>query len=186
MLRVNSLAVKHRWVRLYSTTYRYSPVRSLQYTGNETRDDFDLEGPAIFKKHFTDIPAIRKWFLWSDTQRNSCELNLPYLERYGNTMVAIEARSPSSSDPKAMSFDRFETSFDVLLAHMSPFPATDAQLYLAQHPIPDLPAPLQADLPTPAVLTRLGRGDVYSSSLWMGKPPTQTPLHRDPVNTHCV
>ena len=166
--------------RLYSTAKRYEPVRSLRHTGNDSVDVFDLHEPAVFKKHFTDIPAIRKWFAWSDTSRSSCELNLPYLERFGDTMVPIETRRPSRSDPNTTRFERLETSFDVFLAHMAPFPVTETRMYLAQYPLADLPAPLQADLPTPALLAVLGRGDIYASSLWMGKPPTQTPLHRDP------
>lgn len=54
------------------------------------------------------------------------------------------------------------------------------RMYLAQQSLTDLPAPLHADLPTPKLLTKLGRGDIYASSLWMGRPPTHTPLHRDP------
>ncbi|KAJ4380491.1 hypothetical protein N0V86_003846 [Didymella sp. IMI 355093] len=59
-------------------------------------------------------------------------------------------------------------------------PTPYLRIYLAQHSLADLPTALQADLPTPALLTKLGRGDIYASSLWMGRPPTRTPLHRDP------
>jgi hypothetical protein len=43
-----------------------------------------------------------------------------------------------------------------------------------------LPKELQDDLPPPEVIKILGQGDIYASSLWMGKAPTHTPLHRDP------
>ncbi|KAF3000327.1 hypothetical protein E8E13_009320 [Curvularia kusanoi] len=59
-------------------------------------------------------------------------------------------------------------------------PTPDIRMYLAQHSLADLPASLQADVPTPALLSQLGRGDIYASSLWMGRPPTRTPMHRDP------
>ena len=54
------------------------------------------------------------------------------------------------------------------------------RLYVAQHSITDLPPALQADLPAPEYVKVAGKGDVYASSVWMGLPPTHTPLHRDP------
>ncbi|KAL7820621.1 putative JmjC domain protein [Trichoderma gracile] len=54
------------------------------------------------------------------------------------------------------------------------------QLYIAQSLLPDLPSSLQNDVPAPEALSRVGRGDIYSSSIWLGTEPTYTPLHRDP------
>ncbi|POR34408.1 Putative lysine-specific demethylase JMJD5 [Tolypocladium paradoxum] len=54
------------------------------------------------------------------------------------------------------------------------------ELYIAQSSLSDLPQPLQDDLPTPELVQRAGKGDVYSSSIWLGTEPTYTPLHRDP------
>ncbi|KAI1823478.1 Clavaminate synthase-like protein [Xylaria intraflava] len=54
------------------------------------------------------------------------------------------------------------------------------QLYIAQHDIRDLPAPLGEDLPTPEIVDQVGKGDLYNSSIWLGLQPTYTPLHRDP------
>lgn len=53
-------------------------------------------------------------------------------------------------------------------------------LYVAQSSVDDLPAALRDDLPTPDLVRRAGRGDVYASSIWLGTEPTYTPLHRDP------
>ncbi|KAK3342746.1 hypothetical protein B0H65DRAFT_549930 [Neurospora tetraspora] len=53
-------------------------------------------------------------------------------------------------------------------------------LYIAQAPLSHLPAPLQSDLPTPFLVSHAGRGDIYSSSIWLGLQPTYTPWHRDP------
>ncbi|KAF4122701.1 JmjC domain protein [Geosmithia morbida] len=53
-------------------------------------------------------------------------------------------------------------------------------LYVAQSSVSDLPQPLQADLPTPSLVRKSGKGDVYGSSIWIGTEPTYTPLHRDP------
>ncbi|KAF7536320.1 hypothetical protein G7Z17_g13065 [Cylindrodendrum hubeiense] len=54
------------------------------------------------------------------------------------------------------------------------------ELYIAQSSLTELPAALQDDLPTPELVQRAGKGDVYSSSIWLGTEPTYTPLHRDP------
>ncbi|KAI0416280.1 hypothetical protein F5X98DRAFT_185032 [Xylaria grammica] len=54
------------------------------------------------------------------------------------------------------------------------------QLYIAQSDIRSLPPPLGDDLPVPEVVARAGKGDIYSSSIWLGLQPTYTPLHRDP------
>ncbi|KUJ20339.1 Clavaminate synthase-like protein, partial [Mollisia scopiformis] len=53
-------------------------------------------------------------------------------------------------------------------------------LYIAQAQLADLPLALQADLPTPRLVTEAGKGDIYDANLWMGIPPTYTPLHKDP------
>ena len=55
-----------------------------------------------------------------------------------------------------------------------------ARIYLAQAPISNLPQGLRDDLPSPEVVLRAGKGDVYDSSIWLGEAPTYTPLHRDP------
>ncbi|KAG8426382.1 hypothetical protein J3459_008191 [Metarhizium acridum] len=53
-------------------------------------------------------------------------------------------------------------------------------LYIAQSALPDLPQPLQDDLPAPEIVLCAGKGDIYASSIWLGTEPTYTPLHRDP------
>ncbi|KAJ8106803.1 hypothetical protein ONZ43_g6937 [Nemania bipapillata] len=54
------------------------------------------------------------------------------------------------------------------------------QLYIAQCDIRDLPAPLREDFPTPKLISEVGKGDLYGSSIWLGLQHTYTPLHRDP------
>lgn len=39
---------------------------------------------------------------------------------------------------------------------------------------------MRDDVPTPDLVLRAGKGDVYDSSIWLGRAPTYTPLHRDP------
>lgn len=53
-------------------------------------------------------------------------------------------------------------------------------LYIAQAQLLDLPHELRMDLPTPELVLKTGKGDVYDANLWLGIPPTYTPLHRDP------
>ncbi|KAI9741594.1 MAG: hypothetical protein M1818_004401 [Claussenomyces sp. TS43310] len=54
------------------------------------------------------------------------------------------------------------------------------KLYIAQAKIADLPAQLQKDFPTPRIVLEAGKGDIYDANIWVGVPPTYTPLHRDP------
>ena len=61
-----------------------------------------------------------------------------------------------------------------------PKASSTLELYIAQSSLSDLPQPLQDDLPVPELVQRAGKGDVYSSSVWLGTEPTYTPLHRDP------
>lgn len=57
---------------------------------------------------------------------------------------------------------------------------TKASIYLAQASLSDLPSSLLEDLPTPEIVLKAGKGDVYDTSIWLGQAPTYTPLHRDP------
>ena len=73
-----------------------------------------------------------------------------------------------------------------LLVKALEFNATQTQsvplkeLYIAQALLSNLPYRLQDDLPPPRLVLQAGRGDIYSSSIWIGLEPTYTPLHRDP------
>lgn len=85
--------------------------------------------------------------------------------------------------PSAGSFHRFSAPLALFLkasaaslANSSPSP----QLYIAQAQITDLPRQLQEDLPTPTLVKTAGKGDIYDANIWIGLPPTYTPLHRDP------
>ncbi|KAG9186832.1 hypothetical protein G6011_09940 [Alternaria panax] len=170
--------------------------------------DFKSNYPAVFKEAFLDIPAVGKWFQKLNeprevltgkefqirykqrkldalykTFRYPQELNTAYLGQYGDATVPLELTRASADGSAAnQTFERFEAPLSLLLQHMSAAETQDTGLYLAQHSLADLPAPLQEDLPTPSFfLSHLNaRGDIYASSLWMGRPPTRTPLHRDP------
>ncbi|KAL1872649.1 hypothetical protein VTK73DRAFT_1410 [Phialemonium thermophilum] len=57
---------------------------------------------------------------------------------------------------------------------------TVKRLYIAQAPLDTLPPELERDVVVPEIVKTAGRGDVYSSSIWLGLEPTYTPWHRDP------
>lgn len=65
-------------------------------------------------------------------------------------------------------------------------PDESSRVYVAQCPLSLLPKDLAAPFKTPAVVLEAGKGDIYDSSLWMGLPPTSTPLHRDPNPNYFV
>ncbi|CAG8950594.1 hypothetical protein HYFRA_00002803 [Hymenoscyphus fraxineus] len=85
-------------------------------------------------------------------------------------------------------FHRFHAPLSLLLyASQSssqsrhPIPKPKLQnLYIAQAQLLSLPPELRADLRTPSLVLRAGKGDIYDANLWLGIPPTYTPLHADP------
>ncbi|EOA81900.1 hypothetical protein ACJQWK_05078 [Exserohilum turcicum] len=172
--------------RYSSGKQRFTTIEALQYldhTTNLSIPAFDANEPAVFKSAFRDYPAVKKWFISGiDPSGYPQELNAAYLERYGDSFVSLEVTRRSPGSAQNATFDRIEAPFSLLLAHMGAEVEQDVQLYLAQHSLEDLPAQMKEDLPTPVhFLAELkSRGDIYASSLWMGKPPTRTPLHRDP------
>ncbi|EUC41922.1 hypothetical protein COCMIDRAFT_8424 [Bipolaris oryzae ATCC 44560] len=175
------------FVRPYSSeTNRFSTVEVLEYLDNTNKlsiPRFDINKPAVFRSAFSDFPAAEKWFSSSnDNSGYPQELNLAYLGKHGNKIVPLEITRSTINSAQNETFDRVEAPFSLLLTHISAMEDQCVRLYLAQHSLEDLPAELNKDLATPlAFLTCLkARGDIYASSLWMGRPPTRTPLHRDP------
>lgn len=168
-------------VRSISTSTRFARVRSFDNIEIATQN-IDLNNPRLFSGLFRDVPAIARWFINSETVPGAHELRSSYLDKYGSAFVPLELTRSAVNDPDAKqnsSFERFDAPLSLLLSQMTSSDKTLA-LYLAQCPLYDLPSDLQADLPTPDLIARIGRGDIYASSLWMGRPPTKTPLHRDP------
>jgi hypothetical protein len=78
------------------------------------------------------------------------------------------------------SFHRFNAPLSFFLQACRSSSPSLRRLYIAQAQITDLPKELQDDLPTPRLVKEAGRGDVYDANIWMGVPPTYTPLHKDP------
>lgn len=173
--------------RSFSQSSRFTPVKRFDGTLADVKS-LDLSVPTIFPRHFTDLPAIGKWFTPVDSNPGRgvrYNPNISYLGRHGSLMVPLELTRYNSvevgvDNPRSISsFECMQAPLSLLLSHISSKDFSQ-QLYLAQCSLDDLPSELQDDLPVPEVIPHLGRGDVYASSLWMGRPPTSTPLHRDP------
>ncbi|TID21274.1 JmjC domain protein [Venturia nashicola] len=117
------------------------------------------------------------------------EVDEAYWEPFGGQTVPLEkvTRIPNGEGEgkDTVKFERFEAPLFVFLAwnkRKLQEPETyqpNIDLYLAQYSLSNLPKELRADLPTPYLLAEGGLG-LTSSSLWMGVPPTDTPLHKDP------
>lgn len=140
--------------------------------------------------HFQQkIPAITKWFKESSrgsgsTRKPVC-LNCNYLNSFRETILPLEYSQLSSSesqDGQGDIFHRTEAPFGLFLAWAQNATAeTSHRFYLAQAPLTSFPSILQADIPTPIdLLRKFGKGDVYDTNIWIGLPPTYTPLHSDP------
>lgn len=82
--------------------------------------------------------------------------------------------------PGARAIKRTATSNDFFSSSTAAMTTPTARVYLAQAPLADLPRALAKDVPTPEIVLKAGKGDVYDSSIWLGEAPTYTPLHRDP------
>lgn len=191
--------------RFYSTANRFDPVSTLPSADIETfrTQYFNPGRPVLFpRQHFSgSLPAVQKWFKpRSAVQKDKSiwQLNKEYLSEYGDTLVPLELTTPTPpmSPPQlenndaaqkepSETFHRFHAPLSFFLGwtsrrltHLQIDP--EARLYLAQASISDLPKRLAADLPTPKIVEKAGRGDLYDANVWIGVPPTCTPLHKDP------
>lgn len=123
------------------------------------------------------------------------EVDAAYWEPFGDLVVPLEkiSRTPNGEGQgkDSVRFERFEAPLFVFLAwnkRKLRDPGTyqpNIDLYLAQHSLRHLPEKLQEDLKPPELLNECNLS-VASSSLWMGVPPTDTPLHKDPDSNFFV
>lgn len=136
------------------------------------------------------MPACTSWFIHDQTPDldidrddylpGASELRTAFWSDFEDTLVPLELTTRATSG-KQPEFHRNTAPLKILLAYLSRRTAeADGSIYLAQCPLPCLPASLLADIPTPEIVLKAGKGDVYDSSLWLGRSPTYTPLHRDP------
>ncbi|KAL8757662.1 MAG: hypothetical protein Q9199_002043 [Rusavskia elegans] len=156
------------------TLHTWRPVQKLQESTVETfqLSAFSPSLPAILPGQIgAEFPAIRKWFQepWPSFDRS-------YLGQFGNHMIPLELTDGETK------FDRAEAPFSIFLewAERARTEIPQQRLYVAQAPLDRLPKPMRDDLPTPELVTKTGKGDLYDASIWLGVAPTYTPLHRDP------
>jgi hypothetical protein len=113
-------------------------------------------------------------------------LNYDYLTKYVDTVVPLElTRNPDEiigdrPHGSGKSFQRFHAPLSLFLDWTRKGQEHPLRLYLAQCQLNDLPSGLRDDLPTPEIVSKTGKGDIYDTNIWIGMPPTYTPLHRDP------
>ena len=174
--------------RSHISTYRFKPIPVAQ---NCNIDDFrqlffDTESPAILSNKvfpFKTIPAYTKWFA---SMRTACSLDLDYFDEYADKTIVPLELTQAQADGTVEKFERLHAPLrlfiDYLRLNMQDFADQMPQrtrLYVAQANISDLPPQLQADLPAPSLVLKAGNGDIYNANIWMGMPPTNTPLHCD-------
>lgn len=130
-------------------------------------------------------------------EKSGVGLNYEYLSQFGDAVVPLEMTATTSSaeegggKDKQIQFKRLHAPLSMFLAYtqfakpQSPPSAPQHQnrtrIYLAQAHISDLPPSLSSDFsPAPKLVTETGKNDIYAANLWIGAPPTYTPLHKDP------
>jgi hypothetical protein len=170
------------------------PIRIIQDLYSPTAESYPAQ-----KKWFSRSPVIRPHGTprWPGTLVPSQE----YLSQFADTILPYELTldlknepMPKIRDPQDevsqviasllerspdATFHRFNAPLSLFLQAYKASPRLKG-LYIAQAQIADLPKQLQDDLPIPKIVKEAGKGDIYDSNIWMGTPPTYTPLHKDP------
>lgn len=142
---------------------------------------FDQDVPAVLPRgHFVALPALTQWFERSPLGDGVSALKYGYLDQHGDAMVPLEL-TKISKESASDSFQRLQAPLSLFLAWTrNANQSTLERVYLAQCQLLDLPQALRNDLPTPDIVAKAGKGDIYDTNLWIGVAPTYTPLHRDP------
>lgn len=202
-LQVNPLQFRSALHHNFSTSpiRPYRPLDTLPDSRITTfqQQCFLPEKPAILpRSEFLNTPARTKWFQTNSDKGNGngsptngpdpnqpiASLNTEYLQTHGaDAFVPLELTElidPLASE--VQSFRQFHAPLHLFLEWMRVAMTSPqaTRLYLAQCQLLDLPPILRDDVPTPDIVARAGKGDVYDANVWIGHPPTYTPLHRDP------
>lgn len=177
-----------------SARSQYKSLAVLEGDNIDTfREGFFLpEKPVILRQSFRDIPAYERWFHHSPIKPNTSQLNTKYLSAHGaDALVPLELTQAQLQTPQRndlendsnLSFRKFHAPLSLFLQWIREAESqseSPSRLYLAQCQLLDLPKVLRDDFPTPSIVTKAGKGDLYDTNVWIGHPPTYTPLHRDP------
>ncbi|KAL0260822.1 hypothetical protein SLS55_004514 [Diplodia seriata] len=169
-----------------------SPIMGVRY--NRSLTDAIANQPRLLPwSSFQNVVALFHWFKPADKKAKHHTLNTSSLRNFSQATVPLEYTGPDPTNPAAKVFRRFHAPLSVFLDYIEN-PPQDVHIYLAQCSLNDLPRTMRKDLPIPKFLKAHARRpkdegkpaawDVYDSSLWIGLPPTCTPLHRDP-NANC-
>ena len=184
-LRIASTSINLR--RTYTSTAKWRPLCALKDGSLETFREkaFIPSKPALLPKaYFITLPSIQKWFHTAQDETGAVALNHSHLSKFGDAIVPLEFTRLSTASGTGQdedSFQRAEVPFYIFLEWTkSATLETSERLYLAQASFASLPEALKVDLPTPEIVEKSGTGDIYDTNIWMGIPPTYTPLHRDP------
>ncbi|KAI5206210.1 Clavaminate synthase-like protein [Aureobasidium subglaciale] len=165
-----------RQSRAYSTTsssLRDVPILQDASLTTFRNHAFTPAVPSLLPRGaFCSIPATKRWFKESLERESQPGLDTIYLKKWGSTIVPLEITNEGGQFTQVHQPLQFFLDASEL--------ETKASVYLAQASLSDLPSSLSEDLPTPELVSKAGRGDIYDTSIWLGHAPTYTPLHRDP------
>ncbi|KAL4809164.1 Clavaminate synthase-like protein [Aspergillus unguis] len=174
--------------RSFASAHQYKALEVLDNADiDRFREEYFIpERPVILpRQYFHELPAYERWFHRGATP-NIPRLNTEYLEPYGgDAIVPLELTQPESqpSGSSSETFRKFHAPLSLFLQWIREAESSSqiqSRLYLAQCQLLDLPQALRDDFPTPTIVAKAGKGDVYDTNVWIGHPPTYTPLHRDP------
>ncbi|KAL9105303.1 MAG: hypothetical protein Q9227_009498 [Pyrenula ochraceoflavens] len=172
-----------RTVRSYTSSCNVS-TRGVKILKDWSLNTFQEQAfkPAVPSLLPTRAPdsdrTVSKWFVRAKDNLGY-ELSQDYWKPHEKIQVPLEFIS--YNDDGTVSFQRSYLRLGLFLeAIKSETSTSSVKLYLAQCQLTELPKAVQEDIETPHLVLDAGRGDVYDSNIWMGRPPTYTPLHRDP------
>lgn len=178
--------------------YSSRPSRTVSTLPDASLDTFCAHAfkpalPALLPKGCqSHIPAVTKWFKQSRGDGKGIPLNIRYLSRFSAVNIPLEITNNGEfvRIQNTMGFflefvNAAESTWILPSCNRSDSPSSactipTAKIYIAQASLADLPMLMCADLPTPELVLKAGKGDIYDSSIWLGQAPTYTPLHRDP------
>lgn len=147
--------------------------------------------PEVNNRDTCSSPAATKWFVYHNTPTLGGRRISFNLSRFGDAIVPLEIVSGCAHGRTAETFERIDAPLALLLSHAKDFAeridnaaaktrSDEIRMYMAQAQLIDLPPEMAADIATPKLVVQAGKGDIYDTNLWMGVPPTYTPLHKDP------
>lgn len=172
------LPAASRWFELRTSSTNTALIPSREYLSSFGTTTLPYE--ATVERDTDDLEAIHR--AWSrGVQGDQCSNLDAFIYEFAEQSRQVQELKTNARDK--FQFCRFEAPLSLFLEAFEKSHAGHPQirsLYIAQARIADLPKQLQDDLPTPELVKKVGKGDIYDTSIWMGIPPTYTPLHKDP------